>query len=70
MLCILATGKKQAESNMAPVFGGSGVDWDAPLAAFAPLQVTTSRRALSVMLGVMKSLWLHTLLCLHNLLQC
>ncbi len=41
MLCILATGKKQAESNMAPAFGGSGVDWDAPLAAFAPLQVTT-----------------------------
>ncbi len=53
MLCILATGRKQAEGNMAPAFGGSGVDWDAPLAAFAPLQVTTSCSALSVVLGVM-----------------
>ncbi len=41
MLCFLATGRKQAESNMVPALGGSGVDWDAPLAAFAPLQVTT-----------------------------
>lgn len=33
-----SNGRKQAESNMAPAFGGSAVDWDAPLAAFAPLQ--------------------------------
>jgi hypothetical protein len=67
MLCILATGRKQPESNMAPAFGGSGVDWDAPLAAFAPLQVTTSCCALSVENGVV-FVAAHTA-CLHILLQ-
>lgn len=33
-------GKRQAESSTTASTGGSGVNWDAPLAAFAPLQVS------------------------------
>ena len=33
-------GKQQAESSTVASMGGSGVNWDAPLAAFAPLQVS------------------------------
>lgn len=32
------TGKREAESSTVASMGGSGVNWDAPLAAFAPLQ--------------------------------
>ena len=67
MLCILATGRKQAESYMTPALGGSGIDWDAPLAAFAPLQVTTSCCALSVESDEI-FVAAHTA-CLHILLQ-
>lgn len=40
-----SNGSRQPGAGIIPSTGGSGVDWDAPLAAFAPLQATTSSSA-------------------------